>query len=97
MDDQRKRMWLGENVDLAHHDGDYALFAMAAAGAAARVDSDVFRVFNRRIGLLDRTGVLDADLDLRRRIEQVFSELRANPARLGPDRDEMLAVASARV
>jgi 2-polyprenyl-6-methoxyphenol hydroxylase-like FAD-dependent oxidoreductase len=96
LDDQRLRNWLGEPVDLAHHDGDYALFSQAAAGAVARVDPEVFRVFNRRIGLLDRTGVLDGDLGLRRRIEATFADLRARPGPpLGPPRDELLAAARA--
>jgi 2-polyprenyl-6-methoxyphenol hydroxylase-like FAD-dependent oxidoreductase len=98
LDEQRLRNWLGEPVDIAHHDGDYALFSMAAAGAVARVDPDVFRVFNRRIGLLDRTGVLDDDPALRRHIEARFGELRQAPAvPLGPPRDELLAAAQAAV
>jgi hypothetical protein len=59
----------------------------------ARVDPTVFRIFNRRIGLLDRTAVLDDDIALRRRIEQRFAALRAGPAPIqGPGRDELLAV-----
>lgn len=96
IDEQRLRNWMGEPVDAAHQDGDYALFTMAAAGAVARVDPDVFRVFNRRIGLLDRTGVLDDDVTLRRHIEASFAELRATPPEpLGPAREELLAAARA--
>jgi 2-polyprenyl-6-methoxyphenol hydroxylase-like FAD-dependent oxidoreductase len=93
LDDQRARMWRGEPVDAFRHDGHYALFTFAAAAAVARLDPTVFRVFNRRIGLLDRTAVLDDDLALRQLIEQRFAELRATPPPpLGPAKDEMLAV-----
>jgi hypothetical protein len=34
---QQRRLWLGEHADFIHHDGAYALFSMAAAGAVARV------------------------------------------------------------
>src|SRR5436305_696884 len=96
LDEQRLRNWMGEPVDAAHHDADYALFTMAAAGAVARVDPDVFRVFNRRIGLLDPTGVLDDDLALQRHIEARFAEMRATPVTpLGPPREELLAAARA--
>jgi 2-polyprenyl-6-methoxyphenol hydroxylase-like FAD-dependent oxidoreductase len=94
LDEQRLRRWLGGEVDLAHHTGDYALFSMVAAGAVARTDAQVFRVFNRRIGLLDSTEVLDRDLALRQRITERFAALRRQPAApLGPDREEMLAIA----
>jgi hypothetical protein len=98
LDDQRLRWWLGEPVAIDRHNGAYALFSMAAAGAVARVDPDVFRVFNRRIGLLDRTGVLDDDLALRQQIERRFAELGTAPAApLGPSQDEMVAVVAAAV
>lgn len=93
LDAQRLRQWLGDPVDFAHPAGDYALFSMAAAGAVAMVDPDVFRVFVRRIGLLDSTSVLDDDLDLQRRIEALFAELMAKPRpRGGPTREEMEAL-----
>lgn len=96
LDDQRHRMWMGEPVDFRRHDGDYALFSMAAAGAAATVDADIFRVFVRRIGLLDSTAVLDTDVALQRRIEDVFSLLLAAPRPPpGPPREEMLAPTAA--
>ena len=94
--EQRLRAWQGEPVALDRHDGAYALFCMAAAGAVARVDPDVFRVYNRRIGLLDRTGVLDDDIPMRQRIQQRFAELRATPpSPLGPPADELEAIISA--
>ena len=89
------RMWLGDAVDFAHSKGDYALFTMVAAGAAAIVDAEVFRAFVRRIGL-DSTEVLDADHDIQRRIEDVFQEILASPRPApGPTRDELVAVTSA--
>jgi len=96
MDEQRLRMWMGDAIDFANRDGAYALFSLQAAGAAAMRDPDVFRVFVRRIGLLDSTRVLDSDLELQRRIEILFAELLAAkrpPA--GPTREDMLALASA--
>ena len=91
--EQRRRMWLGEPVDFAHSHGAYALFTVAAAGAVARLDPSVFRIFNRRTGLLDSTDVLDGDAAMRTHIEQRFAELRKLPAPvLGPDRAEMLSL-----
>lgn len=93
VDAQRHRMWLGQSVDPAHRDGDYALFTVVAAGAAATVDPDVFRVFIRRIGLLDSTQVLDGDKAMQLRIEEVFQQLLATPRPpQGPPRDEMIRV-----
>ena len=93
LDEQRLRLWSGGAVDFAHHDGDYALFSMVAAGAAAVVDPDVFRVFVRRIGLLDSTEVFDSDVALQRRVELVFAEMRSAPRPApGPSREEMVAV-----
>ena len=59
------------------------------------VDAHVFRVFVRRIGLLDSTKVLDADHDMQRRIEGLFEEIltKSRPAP-GPTRDEMVALTS---
>lgn len=94
LDDQRRRLWLGEHVDFAHHErGAYALFSVVAAGAAALADAEVFPVAVRRIGLLDSTTVLDGDLAMRRRIEDVFARLAATPRPpAGPSRDEMVAL-----
>ena len=77
LDAQRHRMWMGGPVDLAHRDGDYALFSMIAVGAAPTIDH-VFRVFIRRIGFLASTAVLDSDLRLQRRIEDLYRQLLAS-------------------
>lgn len=92
LDEQRHRMWTGGDVDFAHQDADYALFTIVAGGVAAATDPDLARVFLRRIGLLDRTRVLDDDLALRQRIEDAFASAAtvSRPSH-GPDRDEMLA------
>src|SRR5205807_5818967 len=96
LDEQRHRAWLGESVDLAHHDGAYALFSAVAAGAAAMVDADIFRAFVRRIGLLDSTRVLDEDAELQQRIERVYEQIRNAPRpAAGPSREEMAALVSA--
>jgi 2-polyprenyl-6-methoxyphenol hydroxylase-like FAD-dependent oxidoreductase len=91
LDAQRLRMWLGGPVDLASADGDYALFSQLAAGAAALLDADVFRVYVRRIGLLDSTAVLDRDTGLQRRIEELFAQVAASRPPAGPSREEMCA------
>jgi 2-polyprenyl-6-methoxyphenol hydroxylase-like FAD-dependent oxidoreductase len=96
LDEQRLRLWRGEPVDLAHRDGDYALFTVAAGGAAATVDADVARAFARRIGLLDSTSVLDEDVALQERIEEVFAALTAVPRpAAGPPAVEMRSLVSA--
>ncbi|MDQ1614656.1 MAG: hypothetical protein QOJ60_595 [Actinomycetota bacterium] len=95
VDEQRLRMWSGGPVDLSPQ-GDYELFTVAAGGAAALVDPEVFRVFGRRIGLLDSTSVLDHDVALQARILRHFHALLARPRPpAGPPRDEMLAAAHA--
>jgi 2-polyprenyl-6-methoxyphenol hydroxylase-like FAD-dependent oxidoreductase len=95
LDEQRLRMWLGGDVDFAHHDGDYALFTILAGGVAATTDAALARVFLRRIGLLDSTQVLDGDLALRKRIQAAFEEAVKVPRpRPGPTRTEMIATVS---
>jgi 2-polyprenyl-6-methoxyphenol hydroxylase-like FAD-dependent oxidoreductase len=97
LDDQRLRMWLGGEVDFAHHDGDYALFTVVAGGVAATTDSALARIFLRRLGLLDSTRVLDDNLALRRSIESAFETAMNVPRpRPGPTREEMIANLSAR-
>lgn len=67
---------------------------MVAAGAAAMADDDIFRMYVRRLGLLDGTGVLDDDLALRERIERLFAQAMTMPRPpSGPSRDEMLILA----
>jgi hypothetical protein len=98
LDEQRHRMWVGKPVDFARRAGDYALFSMVAAGAAATIDPDVFPVFVRRIGLLDSTAVLDSDIDLQYRIEVLFRQVLASPPPpAGPPHEEMLAATTAAV
>jgi hypothetical protein len=85
-------MWLGGDVDIANHDGDYALFTMAAGGVAATTDASLARVFLRRIGLLDSTRALDDDRALRERIQTAYEDAMKVPRpRSGPTRDEMIA------
>jgi 2-polyprenyl-6-methoxyphenol hydroxylase-like FAD-dependent oxidoreductase len=96
LDEQRHRMWTGGAVDVAHRTGDYALFTVAAGAAAAMVDPDVFRVIVRRIGLLDSTAVLDRDVQMQQRIEDLFAQLLAVPRPApGPARESMLETATA--
>jgi 2-polyprenyl-6-methoxyphenol hydroxylase-like FAD-dependent oxidoreductase len=94
--EQRLRMWSGDAVDFTRPDGDYALFSQVAAAVVARSDAGVFRMFNRRIGLLDSTAVLDDDPALQKRIADDFAQLRAAaPPPSGPSRGELLALVSA--
>lgn len=88
LDAQRLRMWHGEPVDL-RPEGDYELFTIAAGGAAAMADADLFRVFVRRFGLLESTAVLDGDPATQRRIAEVFASFPPRP-RAGPTREELL-------
>ena len=96
LDAQRHRMWMGEPVDFAHRAGDFALFSMVAAGAAAFVDADVFRTFVRRIGLLDSIDVFDNDEPMQHRVERLFAEMMASPRPApGPDREAMVQLVAA--
>jgi 2-polyprenyl-6-methoxyphenol hydroxylase-like FAD-dependent oxidoreductase len=84
--------WNGKALDISRSDGCYPLFAFAAALAAAPHDDAVFRRTIRRMGLLDRVAVFDEDVDLHRRIEEIFQGLMATPPPpAGPPRDELLA------
>jgi hypothetical protein len=93
LDDQRARAWNGEPVDFASKDGAYALFTIVAGGVAALADSDILRVIVRRMGLLDGLGVLDGDLAMQRRIEEVFRGATSAPRPpQGPTSDEMESI-----
>jgi len=92
MDAARARRWQGEPLDIARRDGCYPLFSFVGALAAAPHDDLVLRRTIRRIGLLDRTAVFDADDELHDRIEAILGRLAARPASPpGPPRDELLA------
>ena len=95
VDGQRYRMWTGEQVDFSRHDAAYELFTVVAAGAVALRDPQVFRMFQRRTGLLDSTSVLDDDTDLQLRIEQQFQQMLQTPRPPGPARDDLLAATAA--
>ena len=94
LDEQRRRRWTGEAVDIAHRDGGaYELFTFAAGTQAALVDGDVFRAVIRRGTFLDPLAILDADAAMQVRIEQIFAELLAAPRpKPGPSREELLEV-----
>jgi hypothetical protein len=92
-DRARGRWWRGEPVDFVHRSGERQLFLLAAGGATATGDPDIFRAHIRRLGFLDRTAVLDDDAALQQRMETRFAELRASrhpPA--GPSREELVAL-----
>jgi len=92
-DQARGRWWRGEPVDFVHRSGARQLFLLAAGGATALDDPDIFRAHIRRLGFLDRTAVLEDDVALQRRMETRFAELLASrPPPLGPQtREELLA------
>lgn len=91
-DQARGRWWRGEPVDFFHRSGARQLFLLAAGGATALADPDIFRAHIRRLGFLDRTAVLDDDEALQQRMERRFAELRASrPPPAGPTRQELLA------
>ena len=78
--------------------GAYQLFVLAAGGAAALVDPDVFRAVVRRNGFLDRTDPLDDNVALQEHSETIFCDLQARPRTApGVARDELLRVVSAAV
>ena len=98
LDEQRLRMWTGGPVDYSRRDADYALFSVVAGGAAALSDPEVFRMYVRRMGLLDSTRVLDQDEHMKGRIEELFRGMRSNaPPSPGVSRGEMLSLAEAAV
>ncbi|HEX3265949.1 MAG TPA: hypothetical protein VHR16_09810, partial [Candidatus Limnocylindrales bacterium] len=92
LDDLRVRRWNGETFDLVHADGGaYPLFIMGAGSATALADPDLFRPIVRRNYMLDDLAVVDEDVELRHRVEQVFADILASPRpRPGPARDELL-------
>ena len=93
LDDQRRRMWNGEPIDFTSRDGAYALFSLVAGGVAAFKDPEIFRVMARRNGLLDSLRVLDEDLIMQNRIEEIFRTAMSVPRPpSGPTRDEMEAL-----
>ena len=96
VDSARLRGWSGEPVDLAHRDGDYEYFSLVAAGAAAAIDPDIFRIAVRRTGLLDGLSVLDDDVAMQSRIEGIFAKMSAAPRPpSGPTRHEMVELMAA--
>jgi 2-polyprenyl-6-methoxyphenol hydroxylase-like FAD-dependent oxidoreductase len=91
-DDARARRWSGEPLDISRADGCYPLFAFAAALAAAPHDDDVLRRSIRRLGLLDRTSAFDEDVQVHRKIEEIFRDITSHrPPPPGPPRDELLS------
>ena len=93
LDDQRQRMWNGEPIDFTSKDGAYALFSLIAGGVAAFKDPEIFRVIARRNGLLDSLRVLDDDLIMQDRIEEIFRTAASAPRPpSGPTRDELEAI-----
>ena len=89
IDEARARRWSGETLDVGSRTGSYPLFSFVGALAAAPHDDLVLRRTIRRIGLLDRTAVFDADQVVQDRIEAILKRL-GPPASPGPPRDELL-------
>jgi len=93
VDLDRGRLWRGEKIDFTRRDGSYPLFSFFTAGAVALRDADVFRAYVRRMGLIDRTSVLDRDENLLQRIEALFARSRADASQqvFRPSRTEFFA------
>jgi 2-polyprenyl-6-methoxyphenol hydroxylase-like FAD-dependent oxidoreductase len=92
MDEARAAHWDGVKLDASRADGCYPLFSFLAALAASKQDDHVLRRTIRRVGLLDRTEVFDADTELHARIETILAERQTPPPPAGPPRDELLAL-----
>jgi len=88
-DAARSLRWRGEPLEIGRRDSCYPLFSFVGALAAAAHDDVVLRQTIRRIGLLDRTAVFDADDALHDRIEAILGRLAA-PSSPGPAREELL-------
>ncbi|HVF79421.1 MAG TPA: FAD-binding protein [Solirubrobacteraceae bacterium] len=89
-DAARSRRWKGEPLDARRRESCYPLFSFAGALAAAPHDDAVLRRTIRRVGLLDRTAVFDADDALHDRIETILNRLGPPPPP-GPPREDLLA------
>jgi hypothetical protein len=90
-DAARSKRWSGEPLDIARRDGCYPLFSFVGALAAAPDDDEILRRTIRRIGLLDRTAVFDADEALHDRIEAILAGRSGPPPSPGPPREELIA------
>jgi 2-polyprenyl-6-methoxyphenol hydroxylase-like FAD-dependent oxidoreductase len=99
VDDLRLRRWTGESFDVAHRDGGaYPLFITAAGNAAALVDGSVLRAVVRRNYFLDPLSVVDNDIEMQSRIEEIFGGLLATPrSPAGPARPELLEAMKAAI
>jgi len=96
LDEQRLRMWTGGGVDVTSRTGNYELFSLVAGGVAALQDPDIFRAHIRRTGLLESNEVLDGDLPLQQRIEDIFRNAMSAPRpRSGPTQSEMQLITEA--
>ena len=93
LDDARNEMWKGVKLDFTKPSGCYPMFVAIAAGTVALRDPEVCRKWLRRITMLDRSSVLDNDVNLQQRIETSFASMMkaAPPAKPGPDRQTFLA------
>ena len=92
LDEQRLRMWRGEGVNITSREGDYALFSLIAGSAAAATDEEIFRITVRRMGMLDSNSVLDDNVALQIRIEELFQTSLATPRPpQGPNFGELMS------
>ena len=92
MDAARSARWAGEPLDPSRAEGCYPLFSFTTALAVARQDDHVLRRTIRRIGLLERTAVFDADTQVHDRIAAIFRRVTETPTPpAGPPRDELLS------
>ena len=93
-DRDRIRMWRGEPIDIRDPTDSMALFLRLTAYPAAMRDPDLFRAVARRVNALDPPDSLAKDERLVARALELAGD-GAAPPRVGPTRDELLALIAA--
>jgi 2-polyprenyl-6-methoxyphenol hydroxylase-like FAD-dependent oxidoreductase len=93
-DRDRIRMWKGERIDIRDPTDSMALFLRLTAYPAAMRDPELFRAVARRVNALDPPDALANDETLVARALAMAGD-GAAPARIGPTRDELLALIAA--
>ena len=93
-DRDRIRMWKGESIDIRDPTDSMALFLRLTAYPAAMGDPELFRAVARRVNALDPPDALAKDEALVARALELAGDGAARP-RVGPTRDELLALIAA--
>lgn len=98
-DDARIRVSQGEPIDFSSPDGNLALFMAQAVPRAILADPTLYVKYVRRVNLLDRTSVLDEDVELLTRAAKIYATKTANDTtdRAFPSRNELVSIATAEI